>query len=189
MQKMIEIKDCCKTYGNKKACDHISLCVEPGDLYAFIGHNGAGKSTTIKEIAGVLDFDEGEIFIDGHSVKKEPMECKKITAYIPDNPDLYENLTRIQYLNFVADAFQIPQQERKERIEKYAREFEMDEALGDLIRSYSHGMKQKTAIIEALIHKPKLLVLDEPFVALERWLLEQPDKQDASEIRSPEEGN
>ena len=168
MNKMLEIKDYSKIYGGtKKACDHVSLTVEAGDLYAFIGHNGAGKSTTIRAVVGVLDFEEGEIYIDGHSVKTEPMECKKITAYIPDNPDLYENLTGIQYLNFVADAFGVSSVERKERIEDYGRQFEILDALGDLISSYSHGMKQKVAIIGALIHKPKLLVLDEPFVGLD----------------------
>ena len=168
MNAVLEIKDFSKTYGGtKKACDHVSLIVEPGDLYGFIGHNGAGKSTTIKAVVGVLDFDEGEILIDGHSVKSEPMACKRITAYIPDNPDLYENLTGLQYLNFVADAFQVSSRERKERIEKYAGLFEIKEALGDLISSYSHGMKQKTALIGALIHQPRLLVLDEPFVGLD----------------------
>ncbi|MCF0260728.1 MAG: ABC transporter ATP-binding protein, partial [Erysipelotrichaceae bacterium] len=168
MSAVLEIKDYSKTYGGtKKACDHVSLNVEPGDLYGFIGYNGAGKSTTIKAVVGVLDFDEGEIYIDGHSVKDDPMACKKITAYIPDNPDLYENLTGMQYLNFVADAFQVSSQDRKERIEKYADLFEIRDALGDLISSYSHGMKQKAALIGALIHEPKLLVLDEPFVGLD----------------------
>ena len=138
-----------------------------GDIYGFIGHNGAGKSTTIRAVVGVLDFTEGEILIDGHSVKTEPMECKKITAYIPDNPDLYENLTGIQYLNFVADVFGISAKEREEQIGKYAGLFEITDSLGDLIGSYSHGMKQKIAIISALIHQPKLLVLDEPFVGLD----------------------
>ncbi|MCF0145847.1 MAG: ABC transporter ATP-binding protein [Eubacterium sp.] len=165
---MLEIKDYSKTYGGKnKACDHVSLTVEAGDLYAFIGHNGAGKSTTIKAVVGVLDFDEGEIYINGHSVKTEPMECKQVTAYIPDNPDLYENLTGIQYLNFVADAFRVSAEDRKERIDRYAKQFEIADALGDLISAYSHGMKQKVALIGALIHKPKLLVLDEPFVGLD----------------------
>jgi ABC-2 type transport system ATP-binding protein len=141
--------------------------VESGDIYGFIGHNGAGKSTTIRAVVGVLDFDEGEIFIDGHSVKDEPMACKKITAYIPDNPDLYENLTGIQYLNFIADVFEIDGEKRQERIQKYADMFEITDALGDSISSYSHGMKQKVAIISALIHEPKLLVLDEPFVGLD----------------------
>ena len=165
---MLEIRHYTKSYGiGKKATDDVTLTVESGDIYGFIGHNGAGKSTTIRAVVGVLDFDEGEILIDGHSVKKEPMECKKITAYIPDNPDLYENLTGIQYLNFVADVFGIGAAEREERIKKYAGAFEITEALGDLISSYSHGMKQKVAIISALIHEPKLMVLDEPFVGLD----------------------
>ena len=165
---MLEIKHYSKAYGKgKKAADDVSLTVESGDIYGFIGHNGAGKSTTIRAVVGVLDFTEGEIFIDGHSVKDEPMECKKITAYIPDNPDLYENLTGIQYLNFIADVFGIDAQERKSSIEKYATQFEITGSLGDLISSYSHGMKQKLAIISALIHSPKLLVLDEPFVGLD----------------------
>ncbi len=166
--KILEIKDYTKSYGGGKvAADHVSLTVEAGDIFGFIGHNGAGKSTTIRAVVGVLDFTEGEIFIDGHSVKTEPMECKKITAYIPDNPDLYENLTGIQYLNFIADVFGIGAKDREERIKKYADEFEITDSLGDLISSYSHGMKQKVAIIGALIHSPKLLVLDEPFVGLD----------------------
>ena len=165
---MLEIKNYSKSYGGgKKAADNVSLTVESGDIYGFIGHNGAGKSTTIRAVVGVLDFTEGEIYIDGHSVKDEPMECKKITAYIPDNPDLYENLTGVQYLNFVADVFGISADDRKERIKKYADLLEISGSLGDLISSYSHGMKQKLAIISALIHNPKLLVLDEPFVGLD----------------------
>ena len=165
---ILEIKHYSKSYGgDKKAADDVSLTVMGGDIYGFIGHNGAGKSTTIRAVVGVLDFTEGEIYINGHSVKEEPMECKKITAYIPDNPDLYENLTGIQYLNFVADVFEISAADREARIKKYADTFEITEALGDLISSYSHGMKQKVAIISALIHEPKLLVLDEPFVGLD----------------------
>ncbi len=165
---MLEIKNYSKSYSEgKKAADNVTLTVESGDIYGFIGHNGAGKSTTIRAVVGVLDFTEGEIFIDGHSVKTEPIECKKITAYIPDNPDLYENLTGIQYLNFVADVFEISAKDREERIKKYADIFEITDSLGDLISSYSHGMKQKVAIISALIHNPKLLVLDEPFVGLD----------------------
>lgn len=165
---MLEIKNYTKVYGEgKKACDNVSLNVEGGDIFGFIGHNGAGKSTTIRAVVGVMDFTEGEILIDGHSVKNEPMECKKITAYIPDNPDIYENLTGIQYLNFVADAFGISTEDRKKRIDDYAARFEITDALGDLIASYSHGMKQKVAIISALIHEPKLMVLDEPFVGLD----------------------
>ena len=167
-KKILEIKNYSKTYGEgKRAADNVSLIVESGDIYGFIGHNGAGKSTTIRAIVGVLDFTEGEILIDGHSVKSEPMECKKITAYIPDNPDLYENLTGIQYLNFIADVFEISAKDREDRIKKYADTFEITESLGDLIGSYSHGMKQKLAIISALIHEPKLMVMDEPFVGLD----------------------
>ena len=165
---MLEIKNYSKSYGEgKKAADNVSLRVMSGDIYGFIGHNGAGKSTTIRAVVGVLDFTEGEIFIDGHSVKNEPLECKKVTAYIPDNPDLYDNLTGIQYLNFVADVFDIDANVRQEKIKKYADLFEITDSLGDLIGSYSHGMKQKVAIISALIHDPKLLVLDEPFVGLD----------------------
>ena len=165
---MLEIRNFSKSYGEgNKAVDDVTLCVERGDIYGFIGHNGAGKSTTIRAAVGVLDFTEGEIRIDGHSVKDEPIACKRVTAYIPDNPDLYENLTGIQYLNFVADVFGIGAAEREENIKKYADLFEITEALGDLISSYSHGMKQKVAIISALIHEPKLLVLDEPFVGLD----------------------
>lgn len=167
-KKILEIKGYSQNYGGeKKACDNVTLSVESGDIYGFIGHNGAGKSTTIRAVVGVLDFDEGEIYIDGHSVKEEPMACKRLTAYIPDNPDLYENLTGIQYLNFIADVFEIDETTREERIKKYADMFEITEALGDLISSYSHGMKQKVAIISALIHEPKLMVLDEPFVGLD----------------------
>ncbi len=165
---MLEIRNYSKSYGGgKKAADDVSLQVMSGDIFGFIGHNGAGKSTTIRAVVGVLDFTEGEILIDGHSVKSQPMECKRITAYIPDNPDLYENLTGIQYLNFVADVFDIGESERQEKIKKYVDTFEITDALGDLISSYSHGMKQKIAIISALIHEPKLLVLDEPFVGLD----------------------
>ncbi len=149
------------------AADNVSQAVESGDFYGVIGHNGAGKSTTIRAVVGVIDFDEGEITIDGHSVKTEPMECKKVTAYIPDNPDLYENLTGIQYLNFVADVFGISAEDRETRIRKYGDMFEITQDLGDQIAAYSHGMKQKVAIISALIHEPKLLVLDEPFVGLD----------------------
>ena len=165
---ILEIKNYSKTYGkDKKACDNVSLTVESGDIFGFIGHNGAGKSTTIRAVVGVMDYEEGEIRIDGHDVKQEPMSCKQVTAYIPDNPDLYENLTGLQYLNFVADAFGISEEVRKQRIEDYATRFEITDALPDLINSYSHGMKQKVAIISALIHEPKLLVLDEPFVGLD----------------------
>ena len=165
---ILDIQHYSKTYGEgKKAADDVSLTIESGDIYGFIGHNGAGKTTTIRAVVGVLDFTEGEIYIDGHSVKDEPMECKRITAYIPDNPDLYENLTGLQYLNFVADVFDISASDREERIKKYADMFEITDSLGDMISSYSHGMKQKVAIISALIHDPKLIVLDEPFVGLD----------------------
>lgn len=165
---MLAIKNYSKSYSEgKKAADNVTLDVCSGDIYGFIGHNGAGKSTTIRAVVGVLDFTEGEIYIDGHSVKEEPLPCKQVTAYIPDNPDLYENLTGIQYLNFIADVFDISAEDREARIKKYADLFEITDALGDLISSYSHGMKQKVAIISALIHKPKLLVLDEPFVGLD----------------------
>lgn len=165
---ILEINNFSKSYGKgKKAADSINLSIEAGDIFGFIGHNGAGKSTTIKAVVGVLEFEEGDIRIDGHSVKSEPMDCKKITAYIPDNPDIYEHLTGIQYLNFIADVFGIDSALREERIKKYADEFEITSALGDMISSYSHGMKQKVAIISALIHEPKLLVLDEPFVGLD----------------------
>lgn len=165
---MLEIKEFTKIYsGGKKAVDNLSLEVKAGDIYGFIGHNGAGKTTTIKAIAGVLDFKIGEIKVNGVSIKKEPVKCKKQMAYIPDNPDLYEHLTGIQYLNFIGDIFRIKKQEREELIKKYGDMFEITSNLGDLISSYSHGMKQKLAIISALIHKPKLLILDEPFVGLD----------------------
>ena len=165
---ILEITNFSKSYSKEnKAVDDISLNVEAGDIFGFIGHNGAGKSTTIRALVGVLDYEEGTIRIDGHDVKNEPMQCKKITAYIPDNPDLYENLTGMQFLNFVADAFEVSEEERKRKIEDYASRFEIMDALSDTISSYSHGMKQKVAIISALIHEPKLLVLDEPFVGLD----------------------
>ncbi|MCR5824598.1 MAG: ABC transporter ATP-binding protein [Lachnospiraceae bacterium] len=164
---MLEIKGYTKVYGTKRAADNVSLTVESGDIYAFIGHNGAGKSTTIRAVVGVLDFEEGEIFIDGHSIKKEPLECKKILSYIPDNPDLYENLTGIQYLNFVCDVFGIGAKEREAAIKKYADMFEITDSLNELIGAYSHGMKQKLALISALIHEPRLIVMDEPFVGLD----------------------
>ena len=165
---MLEIINFSKTYkGGKKAVSNLNLEILPGDIYGFIGHNGAGKTTTIKAVVGILDFEEGESRIDGHSVKEEPLVCKSLLAYIPDNPDLYEHLTGIQYLDFIADIFQIPSAVRTERIGEYAEQFGITESLGDLISSYSHGMKQKLAIISALIHKPRLLVLDEPFVGLD----------------------
>lgn len=165
---MLEIKDFSKAYtADKKAVDSISLRVDPGEIFGFIGHNGAGKTTTIKSVVGILDFKEGDILIDGISIKENPIECKKVMAYIPDNPDLYEALTGIQYLSFIADIYKINKKERKELIAKYSDMFDLTKYLGDLISSYSHGMKQKLAIISALIHKPKLLILDEPFVGLD----------------------
>ena len=165
---ILDIRHYSKSYGTEKmAADDVSISVMSGDIYGFIGHNGAGKSTTIRAVVGVLDFTEGEIYIDGHSVKTEPLACKRVTAYIPDNPDLYENLTGIQYLGFIADVFGISAAERQERIRKYAALFEITDDLGGLISAYSHGMKQKLAIISALIHNPKLMVLDEPFVGLD----------------------
>lgn len=165
---MLEIKNLTKTYkGGKKAVSNLNLSVKPGNIYGFIGHNGAGKTTTIKCIVGIHDFDEGEILVDGMSVKQEPLKCKSVLAYIPDNPDLYEYLTGIQYLNFMADIFGVSANEREKRIKEEADAFEITAALGDLISSYSYGMKQKLAIIGALIHKPKLLILDEPFVGLD----------------------
>lgn len=140
---ILKIENYSKSYnGSKKAADNVSLTVESGDIYGFIGHNGAGKSTTIRAVVGVLDFTEGEIYIDGHSVKKDPLECKRLTAYIPDNPDLYENLTGLQYLNFIADLFGVSSADRKARIDEYAGKLEITDALGDPISSYSHGMKQ-----------------------------------------------
>lgn len=165
---MLCIKNLTKSYkGGKRAVDDLNLTVEAGDICGFIGHNGAGKTTTIKCIVGIHDFDQGEITIDGISVKKDPIRCKSMLAYIPDNPDLYEYLTGIQYLNFMADIFGISAAEREQRIRKETDDFGLTAALGDLISSYSHGMKQKLAIIGALIHEPKLLVLDEPFVGLD----------------------
>lgn len=165
---MLKITNFSKSYkSEKKAVDNINLEVKSGDIFGFIGHNGAGKTTTIRSVVGVLDFEEGEILIDGISIKREPVTCKQKLAYIPDNPDLYEHLTGIAYLNFIGDIFQISKNERETLIKKYADEFEITHNLGDTISSYSHGMKQKLAIISALIHKPKLLVLDEPFVGLD----------------------
>ena len=165
---MLKIQRLTKVYkGGKKAVDDLSLTVQPGDIYGFIGHNGAGKTTTIKCVVGIQDFDEGEILVDGISVKENPLACKQKIAYVPDNPDLYEYLTGIQYLNFVADVFGLSKQEREAKIRKEADLFELTDSLGDLISSYSHGMKQKLALIGALIHEPKLLILDEPFVGLD----------------------
>lgn len=165
---MLKISNYSKSYkSNVKAVDNLSLEVNSGDIFGFIGHNGAGKTTTIKAVAGVLDFEEGEITIDNISIKKDPVACKQRMAYIPDNPDLYEHLSGIAYLNFIGDIYQVNKDERKKLIEEYAEAFELTKNLGDAIGSYSHGMKQKLAIISALIHKPKLLILDEPFVGLD----------------------
>ncbi|MDU5111411.1 MAG: ABC transporter ATP-binding protein [Clostridium sp.] len=165
---MLNIINYSKAYKNgKKAVDNVSLEVNPGEIFAFIGHNGAGKTTTIKAIVGILDFTEGDILIDGISIKNNPIACKEKIAYIPDNPDIYESLKGIQYLNFIADIYKVSKEDREREIKKYAEIFEITSALGDLISSYSHGMKQKLAIISALLHKPKLLILDEPFVGLD----------------------
>lgn len=165
---MLSISNFSKSYkGGKRAVDRLSLDINSGDIFGFIGHNGAGKTTTIKAMAGVLDFEEGDILIDGISIKKDPVKCKKIIAYIPDNPDLYDHLTGIGYLNFIGDVYDVSKSDREKDIEKYAEAFELTSNLGDAIGSYSHGMKQKLAIISALIHKPRLLILDEPFVGLD----------------------
>jgi len=165
---MLQIQNLTKHYaGSNKGVTDLSLNVEAGDIFAFIGHNGAGKTTTLKCVVGIHDFQQGEIYINGFSMKKEPITCKKQFAYIPDNPDLFDYLTGIQYLNFIADVFEVSAEDRQNRIEKYANAFEIMESLGDLISSYSHGMKQKLAIISALVHEPKLLILDEPFVGLD----------------------
>lgn len=165
---MLEIKNLSKAYKKgKKAVDGLNLRVEAGDIYGFIGHNGAGKSTTIKAVVGVLDFEEGEILIDGKNIQTDPVGSKKVMAYIPDNPDLYEHLTGIQYLNFISDIFEVPAEVRRDRIQEYGDKLEITKDLGDPISSYSHGMKQKTALIAALIHQPKLMILDEPFVGLD----------------------
>lgn len=168
MQAILEIKNFSKIYSDeKKAVDNLSLSVMPGEIHGFIGHNGAGKTTTIRAIVGVMSFDAGEILIAGHSVKKEPVKCKSLTAYIPDNPDLYDYITGIQYLNYMADMFSVGKKQREERIQKYAELFGITDSLGNLISSYSHGMKQKLALIGAFLHEPKLLILDEPFVGLD----------------------
>lgn len=165
---MLHIKNLTKHYkGSKKGVTDLSLSVEAGDIFAFIGHNGAGKTTTLKCVAGIHDFEQGEIYMNGLSMKEDPLACKRQFAYIPDNPDLFDYLTGIQYLNFIADVFEVSDKDRQMRIEKYANAFGIMESLGDLISSYSHGMKQKLAIISALVHKPKLLTLDEPFVGLD----------------------
>ncbi len=165
---MLEIKHVSKSYdGKKKACNDVSLTIENGDIYGFVGHNGAGKTTLLKSIAGIINFDEGEILVNHISVKDEPLEVKKQIAYIPDNPDVYESLSGIDYINFMADVFEIETEERIKDINKYAEMFGMSDVLGQPISSYSHGMKQKIVIIGALIHKPKVFLLDEPFVGLD----------------------
>ena len=167
-QPILTIEHFTKAYpGGKKAVDDLSLQVNPGDICGFIGHNGAGKTTTLRAVAGVLEFDEGEIAIDGHSVRSEPVPCKQVTAYLPDNPDLYEHLTGIQYLNFIADLFGVTAPDREARIRDYGGRLELTANLGDMISSYSHGMKQKLALISAFVHAPRLLVLDEPCVGLD----------------------
>ena len=164
---MLKIENLTKRYGEKIAVNNLSLHIAPGEIYGFIGHNGAGKTSTLKCIVGIQDFDEGEIYINSKSIKNQPIECKKLFAYIPDNPDIYDFMTGIQYLNFVADIFEVSQQERSELIKKYADMFEISGSLNDAINSYSHGMKQKLVIISALIHSPKLIIMDEPFVGLD----------------------
>lgn len=165
---MLEIKHVSKSYDGKKlACDDVSLTIENGDIYGFIGHNGAGKTTLLKSIAGIINFDEGEIFVNGVSVKTSPIDVKKQLAYIPDNPDVYETLTGMEYLNFMADVFDISTNDRSESIKKYASLFQLEDVLGQRISAYSHGMKQKIVIIGALIHHPRVLLLDEPFVGLD----------------------
>lgn len=164
---MLRIKNLTKTYGNKKAVDDLSLHIQRGEIYGFIGHNGAGKTTTLKSVVGILDFDEGEIYIDGKSIKNSPVDCKRLIAYIPDNPDLYDFMSGIKYLNFVADIFGVSADERQESIRKYADAFELTKDLAQPISSYSHGMKQKLAVIAAWLHSPKLIIMDEPFVGLD----------------------
>ena len=164
---MLRIENLTKKFGDKKAVDSRALHIEPGEIYGFIGHNGAGKTTTIKSIVGILKFDEGEILVDGMSVKESPIECKKKIAYIPDNPDLYEFMTGISYLNFIADIYNVSSQDRTERIKKYGDLLELTDDLAQPISAYSHGMKQKLAIISAWIHNPKLIIMDEPFVGLD----------------------
>ncbi len=164
---MLKIEHLTKSYGEKKAVDDLSLHIAPGEIYGFIGHNGAGKTTTLKSVVGIQQFDQGEIFVGGVSVQKDPLACKKQLAYIPDNPDLYEYMTGIQFLNFIADIFGISVQDRQERIHNYADRFELTDDLAQSIAAYSHGMKQKLAIIAAWIHQPRLIVMDEPFVGLD----------------------
>lgn len=164
---MLNIEHLTKTYGDKKAVDDLSLHIMPGEIYGFIGHNGAGKTTTLKSAVGILSFDKGEIYINGRSIKADPIACKRDIAYIPDNPDLYDFMSGIKYLNFIADIFGVDGDKRRERIEKYASDFELTADLAQPIASYSHGMKQKLAIIAAWIHAPRLIIMDEPFVGLD----------------------
>ena len=164
---MLKIEHLTKTYGDKKAVDDLSLHILPGEIYGFIGHNGAGKTTTLRSVVGILQFDSGEIFIDGKSVKADPLACKRETAYIPDNPDLYDYMTGIKYLNFIADIFGVSAADRQVRIREYAGRFDLTDDLAQPIAAYSHGMKQKLAIIAAWLHQPKLIIMDEPFVGLD----------------------
>ena len=164
---MLKIEHLTKAYGEKKAVDNLNLHIAPGEIYGFIGHNGAGKTTTLKSVAGILQFDTGEIYIDGTSIKADPLACKRKFAYIPDNPDLYDYMTGIKYLNFIADIFGVGANDRQERIKKYADAFELTADLAQPIAAYSHGMKQKLAIISAWLHEPKLILMDEPFVGLD----------------------
>lgn len=164
---MLEIRNLTKVYGKKTAVDHLSVHVRPGDIYGFIGHNGAGKTTTLKSCVGILDIDEGEIFIDGESLTNKPVLCKQKLAFVPDNPVLEEYLTGIQYLNFVCDLYRMDGKKRRERIDELAEKFELRDSLGALVSSYSHGMKQKLALIGAFVHEPKLMIMDEPFVGLD----------------------
>lgn len=164
---MIEIKNVTKKYGNKKAIDKVSFDVNDGDIFAFIGHNGAGKTTLIKSIVGIHDFDEGDILIDGMSIKDNPVECKKLMAFVPDNPETYEHMKAIDYINFICDMYDIDTETREKNIKKYAELFDMEDKLGDTIDSYSHGMKQKVVLISALAHDPRILIMDEPFVGLD----------------------
>ncbi len=164
---MLKIEHLTKRYDEKMAVDDLSLHIRPGEIYGFIGHNGAGKTTTLKSVVGILQFDEGEITINGRSIKKDPLECKKEMAYIPDNPDLYDFMSGIKFLNFIADVFGVPSQERQEKIRKYGDLLELTKDLASPISSYSHGMKQKLAVIAAWLHDPKLIVMDEPFVGLD----------------------
>ncbi len=164
---MIEIKKVTKRYGNKKALDNVSFDVNDGDIFAFIGHNGAGKTTLIKSIVGIHDFDEGDILIDGMSIKEQPVECKKLMAFVPDNPETYEHMKAIDYINFICDMYEVDSKAREKNIKKYAKLFDMEDKLNDTIDSYSHGMKQKIVLISALAHDPKILIMDEPFVGLD----------------------